>query len=54
MRIKWTLDTGYPAAPVTGEVEVDDAISEEELGDIIEQDMWDIINLSWEEIYEKD
>lgn len=45
--IYWHLDVGYPQVDVSGEVEVDDNATEDEIEAVVKEDMWNVVSLSF-------
>ena len=47
--IEWHLDTGFSGAKHEGEIEVEDAATEEEINKEVEEAAWNFLDLWWEE-----
>lgn len=47
--IKWSLHTGYAGCTHTGEIEVEDDATEEEIDEAVREDAWNYLDLFWEE-----
>lgn len=49
-KIKWEISTGYYGADYRGEFEVEDNTTDKEIEEMIEQEVWNYICYSWEEV----
>ena len=48
-RVKWTLVTGFgPSTDHSGELEVEDDATEEEIEEAVKEEAWNCIDLYWE------
>ena len=45
--IEWHLDTGKVNGDLTGEVEVDDDATDEDIEAAVREDMWNFLSLTW-------
>lgn len=46
--IRWHLETGINGGDLTGEVEVEDNASNEDIERVVREDMWNFLSLTWE------
>lgn len=47
--IKWTLENGKHGCDLTGEIEVEDNATDEEIEAEVREDMWNWLSLTWHE-----
>lgn len=48
MKVTWRLDSDYHIDPMTGEIDVDDNATDEEIDAEVREDMWNCLSLTWE------
>ena len=46
-RVTWHLETGMQGGDLTGEIEVEDDASTEEIDAAVREDMWGFLLLTW-------
>lgn len=47
--IDWHLETGKQGGDLTGEVEVEDDATAEDIEHAVREDMWNLLSLTWKE-----
>jgi len=47
--IEWKINTGYVGATYEGSFEVKDDATDKEIDDMVQKEVWDYIELSWNE-----
>lgn len=53
MIIEWRMETGYVGAEHSGEIEIDDDATEEEIEEIVMDAVLDCISWDWERVDEE-
>lgn len=47
--IRWKLDVGYPQVNISGDVDVEDTATDDEVEAEVREAMWNAVSLSWRE-----
>ena len=48
MKVTWRLDSHYHIEPMTGELDLDEMSTTEEIETAVREDMWNYLDLTWE------
>ena len=48
--IAWEIDTGFAGGIHEGEFEVDDDATDAEIDEMVQQELWNLIEYSWREV----
>jgi hypothetical protein len=50
MKIKWLMNNGLCGCDQSGEIEVDDDTSDDDIEAAVKEDMWNVVSLNWERV----